>query len=91
MTYEELSPTEDDPSNEIDVATFAKVTGSMHDDHLTGNHHDNHLAGGAGDDTLRGGASGRRSLPYFDNSNGPAPITGDVLIGGPGGGHARRR
>ena len=45
VTYEELAPTDDDPSNEIDVATFANVTGSMHDDHLTGNHHDNQLAG----------------------------------------------
>ena len=56
VTYEELTPTEDDPSNEVDVATFRNVTGSMHDDHLTGNHHNNELAGGAGDDTLRGGA-----------------------------------
>ena len=64
VTYEELAPTSDDPNNEIDVARFANVTGSMHDDHLTGNHHDNQLAGGAGDDTLRGGASdaGDRSL-----------------------------
>ena len=78
VTYEELSPTEDDPSNEIDVATFDNVTGSMHDDHLTGNHHDNELAGGAGDDTLRGGASeaGDRSTA--------ALIRGDVLVGGPG-------
>ena len=52
-TYEENAPTENDPNNEIDVATFANVTGSMHDDRLTGNHRDNQLEGGAGDDTLR--------------------------------------
>ena len=92
-TYEELSPTDDDAENEIDVATFANVTGSMHDDHLTGNHHDNHLTGGAGDDTLRGGASdagpivagtvGNRTHTSA-TANTPAPITGDVLTGGPG-------
>ena len=78
VTYEELAPTDDDPNNEIDVATFVNVTGSMHDDHLTGNHHDNELNGGAGDDTLRGGASdaGDRSTA--------AIIRGDVLVGGPG-------
>ena len=78
VTYEESAPTEDDPNNEIDVARFANVTGSMHDDHLTGNHHDNQLVGGAGDDTLRGGASnaGDRSTA--------AIIRGDVLVGGPG-------
>ena len=78
VTYEESAPTTDDPNNEIDVARFANVTGSMHDDHLTGNHHDNELAGGAGDDTLRGGASnaGDRSTA--------AIIRGDVLVGGPG-------
>ena len=78
VTYEESAPTDDDPNNEIDVARFKNVTGSMHDDHLTGNHHDNELAGGAGDDTLRGGASdaGDRSTA--------AIIRGDVLVGGPG-------
>ena len=78
VTYEESAPTTDDPNNEIDVARFANVTGSMHDDHLTGNHHDNQLTGGAGDDTLRGGASnaGDRSTA--------AIIRGDVLVGGPG-------
>ena len=55
-TYERLVPTDDDPSNEVDVATFTYVTGSMHDDRLTGDNNDNHLAGGGGDDTLRGGA-----------------------------------
>ena len=78
VTYEELTPTEDDPSNEVDVATFANVTGSMHDDHLTGNHHDNQLAGGAGDDTLRGGASDAGAR---DNA---LALRGDVLVGGPG-------
>ena len=53
-TYEELAPTDDDEGNEIDVATFRNVTGSMHDDHLTGNQYFNVLNGGAGDDTLRG-------------------------------------
>ncbi len=76
-TYEESAPLPDDDGNEIDVATFANVIGSMHDDRLTGNHHDNELKGGAGDDTLRGGASnaGDRSQ---------AQIRGDVLVGGPG-------
>ena len=55
VTYEELAPIPDDLNNEIDVATFANITGSMHDDHLTGNHHNNWLEGGVGDDTLRGG------------------------------------
>ena len=54
VTYEESAPLPDDMGNEIDVATFANVTGSMHNDHLTGNHHANALNGGAGDDTLRG-------------------------------------
>ena len=78
VTYEESAPTDDDPNNEIDVATFTNVTGSMHNDHLTGNHHDNELNGGAGDDTIRGGASdpGDRSTA--------AIIRGDVLVGGPG-------
>ena len=55
-TYERLVPTTEDPNNEVDVATFAHVTGSMHDDRLTGDNNGNHLAGGAGDDTLRAGA-----------------------------------
>ena len=78
VTYEESAPTEDDPNNEIDVARFANITGSMHDDHLTGNHHDNELKGGAGDDTLRGGASnaGERDTALA--------LRGDVLVGGPG-------
>ena len=77
VTYEESAPTDDDPNNEIDVATFRNATGSMHNDHLTGNHHDNMLVGGAGDDTIRGGASdpGDRTQ---------AQIRGDVLVGGPG-------
>ena len=83
VTYEELSPTDDDLNNEIDVATFANVTGSMYADHLTGNHWDNQLAGGAGDDTLRGGASdaGDRTLTGAALA---AALRGDVLVGGPG-------
>ena len=42
---------EDDSTPEIDVATFANGTGSMHDDHLTGNHNDKHLTGDYRDDT----------------------------------------
>lgn len=82
-TYEELSPTEDDPGNEIDVATFANVTGSKYRDHLTGNHHDNELTGGAGDDTLKGGASdaGDRTLTGAELA---LALRGDVLVGGPG-------
>ena len=41
---------------DIEVATFANVTGSGHDDHLAGDRFDNELKGGAGDDTLRSGA-----------------------------------
>ena len=78
VTYEELAPLPDDDRNEIDVARFANVTGSMHDDHLTGNHHDNELKGGAGDDTLRGGASQR------GDGSTALIIRGDVLYGGPG-------
>ena len=78
VTYEELAPLPDDDRNEIDVARFANVTGSMHDDHLTGNHHDNELKGGAGDDTLRGGASNAGAR---DNA---LALRGDVLVGGPG-------
>ena len=55
-TFERLVPTEDDENNEVDVATFANVTGSMHDDRLTGDNNGNHLVGGAGDDVLRAGA-----------------------------------
>ena len=78
MTYEENAPTEDDPQNEIDVARFRNVTGSMHNDRLTGDHHDNQLTGGAGNDTLRGGASQR------GDGSTAAIIRGDVLVGGPG-------
>ena len=77
-TYEESAPTSDDAGNEIDVATFRNVTGSMHDDRLTGDHHDNELVGGAGNDTLRGGASQR------GDGSTAAIIRGDVLVGGPG-------
>ena len=55
-TYERLVPTEDDPNNEVDVVTFANVTGSKHNDHLTGDSNGNHLVGGAGDDILMAGA-----------------------------------
>ena len=55
-TYERLVPTDDDPNNEVDVATFANVTGSMHGDYLTGDNNDNHLVGGGGGDTLDGRA-----------------------------------
>ena len=77
-TYDESAPTADDANNEIEVATFANVTGSMQDDHLTGNHHDNQLTGGAGDDTLRGGSSQR------GDGSTPLILRGDVLVGGPG-------
>ena len=53
-TYE--FDTGDEEVGEIDVSTFANVTGSMHNDSLTGDGFANHLAGGAGDDSLRGGA-----------------------------------
>ena len=55
-TYERLVPTDDDENNEVDVATFANVTGSMHGDYLTGDNNDNHLVGGGGGDTLDGRA-----------------------------------
>ena len=45
-----------DDAQDIDVATFVNVTGSMHDDHLTGDLFDNQLVGGGGDDSLRGAA-----------------------------------
>ena len=78
VTYEESAPTRDDAGNEIDVATFRNVTGSMHNDRLTGDHTDNELKGGAGDDTLRGGASQR------DAGDSALALRGDVLVGGPG-------
>ena len=46
----------DDPTDEIEVSTFEKVTGSMHNDSLTGDYRNNTLEGGGGDDSLRGGA-----------------------------------
>ena len=55
-TYEYLDTKGDEDDEEIDVATFVNVTGSMHNDHLTGDRFDNHLEGGAGDDNLRSGA-----------------------------------
>ncbi len=72
-TYEELSPTTEDPDNEVDVATFAHVVGSMYGDRLTGDKQDNHLTGGGGDDTLRSGAGADRVI------GGPGA---DVLDGG---------
>ena len=78
MTYDELAPTDDDENNEVEVATFANVTGSMYDDRLTGDKQDNHLTGGAGDDILRGGSSQR------GDGSTAAIIRGDVLVGGPG-------
>ena len=58
-TYEYLDTkgnTDPDDDEEVDIATFVNVTGSMHNDNLTGDRFGNHLAGGAGDDSLRGGA-----------------------------------
>ncbi len=51
----EFTPAGED-AEEIDVATFANLTGSAHNDHLTGNLVNNVLTGGDGDDNLRGGA-----------------------------------
>ena len=45
---------EDDKTDEIDVSTFERVTGSMHDDSLTGDYRMNVLNGMGGDDALRG-------------------------------------
>ena len=74
VTFEQLVPIPDeDPNNEVDVATFVHVTGSMHDDRLTGDNNGNHLAGGGGDDTLRAGAGADRVI------GGPGA---DVLDGG---------
>ena len=72
VTYEESSPTRDDPENKIDVPTFAHVTGSRNNDRLTGNHHDNHLAGGVGNDILGGGAGADRVIggPGADTLDG---------------------
>ena len=47
---------EEDPTPEIDVATFRKVTGSMHNDSITGDYRMNVLNGMGGDDAVRGGA-----------------------------------
>ena len=54
-TYELTLMADTDDEDEIDVATFVNVTGSMHNDNLTGDGFANHLAGGGGDDSLRGG------------------------------------
>ena len=83
VTYDELAPIPDDANNEIEVATFRNVTGSMHDDRLTGDHWDNKLTGGAGNDTLRGGASdaGHTSSAL---ATAAVDLRGDMLYGGPG-------
>ena len=46
---------DDDDTPQIDVSTFERVTGSMHDDSITGDYRFNVLNGMGGDDTLRGG------------------------------------
>ena len=71
-TYERLVPTDDDPNNEVDVATFANVTGSMHGDYLTGDNNDNHLVGGGGDDTL----SGRAGMDVLTGGPGADTLDG---------------
>ena len=56
--YDPDGPEQDDGTGaleEVDVATFENVTGSMHDDRLTGDHRVNMLTGLAGADVLRGG------------------------------------
>ena len=55
ITYDYTFGTGDN-EQEIEVATFVNVTGSMHNDHLTGDRFANQLVGGGGDDTLRGAA-----------------------------------
>ena len=46
----------DEPTDEIEVSTFEKVTGSMHNDSITGDYRNNTLEGGGGDDSLWGRA-----------------------------------
>ena len=53
-TFEADDPTSNDDDDMIDVSTFERVAGSMHDDHLTGDHRMNVLMGMGGDDTIRG-------------------------------------
>ena len=53
---EEITIGTGDDEQDIDVATFVNVTGSMHNDHLTGDMFANQLAGGGGNDSLRGAA-----------------------------------
>ena len=96
-TYEYLDTKgdeDDENDEEIDVATFVNVTGSMHSDHLTGDRFDNHLEGGAGDDNLRGGAGadvlaggpgadrldgGSSNSAEFDDKDTPDDDTDDTL------------
>ena len=55
--YNDTKGTDDtDDDEEVDIATFVNVTGSMHNDRLTGDRFGNHLVGGDGNDNLRGGA-----------------------------------
>ncbi len=70
---------DDSDTDQIEVATFERVMGSMHDDTLTGDHRMNVLIGGAGDDTLRGGAE----VNVADGNDVTTP-GGDHLVGGPG-------
>ena len=53
VTIEPEDP-DDDPT-EVDVSTFERVVGSMHDDTLTGDNRMNVLNGMGGDDSIRGG------------------------------------
>ena len=83
-TTDSDDPTDNDPdddsdTDQIEVSTFEKVMGSMHDDTLTGDHRMNVLTGGAGDDVLRGGAE-----VNVANGNQVTTPGGDHLIGGPG-------
>ena len=71
-TYERLVPTDEDENNEVDVATFANVTGSMHGDYLTGDNNDNHLVGGGGGDTL----SGRAGMDVLTGGPGADTLDG---------------
>ena len=71
---------DDSDTDQIEVSTFEKVMGSMHDDTLTGDHRMNVLIGGAGDDVLRGGAE----VNVAAGDGDPVVPGGDHLIGGPG-------
>ncbi len=77
-TQEEDHDMDEDTDN-IDVATFENVTGSMHNDNLTGDHRANSLSGGAGNDTLRGGAGADMLTggPGADMLDGGSSASGD--------------